>query len=301
MGLGLGAAQQPGRPSPPAPSAPHRSGRRAISSRTGAGRDVLQHLGHALHGRAGSSESGFPVRIIRARTWSAIPSRWRRGREDPVPRLPEVVAPLRMAPPYRSPTGVQRPGAGAWMAAQAQVANDRGHQRGHPELAVADHAGGAQGHNRVAVHQLPHLVHDDHAVRVPVEGDADARAAAHDLGLHGAGMQRPAVAVDVHAVGLHADGRDPRPQLLEDQGGDAVCGAVSRVDHHAHPVEGEVPRERGLREDRMAAQASSSFGPARWRGPAAAAASRAAKLRPRPRPRQAAKPSPPKTLMPLSS
>ena len=126
-------------------------------------------------------------------------------------------------------------------------------------------------------------------------------SAARVLGVHG-----PALAVDVGAVRLHPDGEDLGAQLLEDEGGHAVGGAVGGIHHDAHAVEGEVAREGGLGEGHVAAprvlellgpadgRARSAASPRRWASairPSISASASSGSL----------KPSPPKTLMPLSA
>ena len=66
-------------------------------------------------------------------------------------------------------------------------------------------------------------------------------------------MQGADVAVDVGAVGPHADRRHLRAELLEDERRDAVGRAVGGVDHDLDAVEREVPREGRLGEDHVAA------------------------------------------------
>ncbi len=207
-----------------------------------------------------SSESGRPVRTTRARTCRA-PMRpspveaWSRKMRWPdcsPPRLKPALAHGRhhVAVAHRGP--VEADALRGQGALQPQVAHHRRHHGVAAQLAVALHAGGAHGHDRVAVHDLPLLVDDDDPVRVAVEGDADLGAALHHLGPGVVGVEGPRLAVDVHAVGTNADGPHLGPELGEDEGRDAVGGAVGRVHHHPDPVEGEVPGEGVLDEGHVA-------------------------------------------------
>src|SRR5262245_8838748 len=65
-------------------------------------------------------------------------------------------------------------------------------------------------------------------------------------------MQRPGLAIDVLPVGVHPERHHAGAELLEHLGRHLVGGAVSAVDGDHEPVQGQLTRERALREDVVA-------------------------------------------------
>jgi len=108
------------------------------------------------------------------------------------------------------------------------------------------HVQGADGEDLVAVDDLSCGVHREHAVAVPVERQSEVGAHIAHRPRQRIEMGRPAVDVDVHAVGLGADDRDARAQPFQHLwcGGDA--GAVGAVDHQrdARQVRGTAADQR---------------------------------------------------------
>src|SRR5690606_27535340 len=115
-----------------------------------------------------------------------------------------------------------------------------------------EHAGGTQRHHGVAVHDRTRFVHDDQAVGVAVEGNADGGLTLAHLVLHVLWMHRAAVSVDVAAVGPHTEGDHLGAQLGKHRRGHLVGGAVGGVDHDTHAVQRQLTRERVLREHDIA-------------------------------------------------
>ncbi len=117
--------------------------------------------------------------------------------------------------------------------AQRQLKPDVAHHRGDDavalQLAALLHALGQRPERGVAVHELPAPVHEERAVGVAVEGDAEVRALLDDARAQNVRVERAAVAVDVAPVG-RVEGRDdaraePPEQRRREFGGRAV-GAV---------------------------------------------------------------------------
>ena len=100
----------------------------------------------------------------------------------------------------------------------------------------------------VAVDQMAVLVGDHHAVGVAVERDADIGAHLAHLAAERIGRRRAAVAVDVEAVRLDADGDDVGAQLPQRLGRHPVGGAVGAIDDDAQAFERQIARQRALGE-----------------------------------------------------
>src|SRR6185295_16178771 len=120
------------------------------------------------------------------------------------------------------------------------------------ETPFAEHPRGAEGHHRVAVHDLASLVDDDHAVGIAVERDADRRLLALHFLHHVLRMERAAPAVDVAPVRTATEARDLRAELSEDLRRATIRGAVSSVDDDAYAVQRQIFRKRALREHDVA-------------------------------------------------
>ena len=136
---------------------------------------------------------------------------------------------------------------------EPEVAHDGRHHGALPELAVGVQLGGEHRHHLVPVHHLAPLVDTDGPVGIPVERYADVGAVPPDGVLQRLGMERPAVPVDVLAVGIDAERDHPGAELLQDLGGHFVRGTVAAIDGDREPIERQVARERALGEDVVAA------------------------------------------------
>ena len=97
------------------------------------------------------------------------------------------------------------------------------------------------GDDLVAVDGVPVGVDREHAVAVPVEGDAEVQTGLCDSLLQSPEIGGAAAQVDVRSVRLVADGDDLRAQLLERPRSEAGVGAVRAVD--PDPEAGQVRPE----------------------------------------------------------
>jgi len=96
---------------------------------------------------------------------------------------------------------------------------------------------GDDGHDLVAVDDLPLLVADGQPVGVAVQGDADISAVfAHRLG-QGARRGRAALVIDVAPIGADPDFLDLGAQLIEGGRGHLIGRAIGAIDHHPKLVE----------------------------------------------------------------
>ena len=121
---------------------------------------------------------------------------------------------------------------------QAKVGHDGGHHGVAGELPLALELGGADGHDLVAVDGIPLLVHQQAAVGVAVEGDAQIVPAGNNAPGQGLQMGGAAAVVDVDAVRLRVDEvrlKRKRPEQVRRGGAGRAVGAV-----HQHPQAGQV-------------------------------------------------------------
>jgi len=97
----------------------------------------------------------------------------------------------------------------------------------------------------IAVADRPFTVHREHAIAVPVEGEAEIGARGRDVGDQVLDVGRAAAGIDVAPVGLGGDRLDTGTESLEDR----RCGAVGRAigtvegDGQAAEVEREGPAQ----------------------------------------------------------
>jgi hypothetical protein len=89
-------------------------------------------------------------------------------------------------------------------------------------------------------------VDEHHPVAVAVEGDAEICAGLSNACDQCLGMGRTDAVVDVHTIGIDADGLDPCAHLAQHQRADLVGRAVGAVDDDAHAAEVEAARHRAL-------------------------------------------------------
>ena len=81
------------------------------------------------------------------------------------------------------------------------------------------------------------IIDDQHPVGVTVEGDTEICAVHGGQRAQRVRIGRPAIPVDVEAVGVDADGDDFRPQLPQDFGRHAVGRTIGAIKHHLEPVD----------------------------------------------------------------
>src|SRR5690606_35348191 len=105
----------------------------------------------------------------------------------------------------------------------------------------------------VAISDLSLEVHEQYAVAVDVEGDADIGAGGAHVRGEGLGVGRTDPIVDVGAVRFHADGVHARAQLAQHQRAELVGGAVGAVHGDAHAGQVEAARHRVLARLHVAA------------------------------------------------
>ena len=146
------------------------------------------------------------------------------------------------------------PSCSADRAVEPEVAHHGRDEGIVPQRPLPEHPRRAKRHHGVAVDNRPPLVYQDHAVRVPVEADADVSPGLDDLVRRDLRVERSAAQVDVAAVGRGPDRFDLRAELAEDERRGLVRGAVSAVHDHPDAVERQVPRERVLELDDVSAQ-----------------------------------------------
>ena len=84
---------------------------------------------------------------------------------------------------------------------QAHIGHHRGHQGLFLEFSLLHQFLGADGHDMIAVDQLPMFIANDQPVTVAVQGQADIGAQLLDLGGHLLRMQGAACIIDILAVG----------------------------------------------------------------------------------------------------
>ena len=142
--------------------------------------------------------------------------------------------------------------------AQGDLETEVGHH-GRDHRALDEGVGAQQfaGRDRedlVAVHDRPLLVDEQAAVGVAVERDADVRAPFAHPRLQILGVERPAIAIDVLAVGLAGERRHARTEFLDHLGSDPVTGTVGRVHDDLHAVERQVAGKAVLGEDVIPAE-----------------------------------------------
>jgi hypothetical protein len=137
----------------------------------------------------------------------------------------------------------------AQRAVQAAVRHHRGHDAGVRHAPALGPIAREQRQDGVAVDERALLVDQDATVAIAVQGDAEiGRVQAHRL-LQPAGVRRPAVLVDVVAVGGARDRHDLGAEAPEDARRDAAGAAVGAVDHDAQSVQLEpVGRAQEVRE-----------------------------------------------------
>ena len=133
-------------------------------------------------------------------------------------------------------------------ALEAEIAHHGGDQGSATEALRAKHPSGAQGHDHVAVDLVALFVDHDDAVRIPVESDAEVRAALPNLARAGLWVQCANLVVDVLAVGPDANRMCFRAELGKDQRRGSVGGPVSRVDHDPDAFECQIIGEGGFDE-----------------------------------------------------
>src|ERR1700753_247964 len=149
---------------------------------------ALQHLRHALHHRGELGERLLLAHHDAEDLQRGDDAVARRGvvAEDEMPRLLAAErVPLRA---HRfdhvaiADGGADQvaPGASHGLI-EAHVAHDGGDEGSMREPPVLQHACRAEGHDGVAVDDLPALVHDDDAIRVAVERDAHVRIPTAEL------------------------------------------------------------------------------------------------------------------------
>lgn len=91
---------------------------------------------------------------------------------------------------------------------------------------VAHHVISAQGHNLISIENAALFIRHDKPIRVAVQGQPDIRANLPHSGLHGLGIQRPALIVYIQTVRLRAKPENLRAKLFQRQRGYLVIGPV---------------------------------------------------------------------------
>ena len=129
---------------------------------------------------------------------------------------------------------------------QSGVAHDRRDQGLLVERSLLHHVQRRDRHDIVAVDQIAVFVAQQHAIGVAIMGQSDIGAVLAHLGKQLFRMHRPAILVDVLAVGLIAHDEDLGAELLEHAGGGFVGGAVRAIDHDPHAFQRHAAGKGGL-------------------------------------------------------
>ncbi len=98
----------------------------------------------------------------------------------------------------------------------------------------------------VAIDQVAALVDNHHAIGVAIERNADIGAHFPYFSGQRFGRRRTAIAVDVEAVRLDADGNHFRTEFPKRLGRHAIGRAVGAIHHDAQSIERHVFRQRPL-------------------------------------------------------
>ena len=118
--------------------------------------------------------------------------------------------------------------------------------------AVVAPALGDHGEQLITVDQMAMLVGDQHAVGIAVERDADIGSHLAHLAAERFRRRRPAIVIDVEAVGFDADRHHVGAEFPECVGRNAVCGAVGAVDDDAQAIKRKIARQGALGEFNVA-------------------------------------------------
>lgn len=101
---------------------------------------------------------------------------------------------------------------------QSHVAHHRTNQHVVMQCTVAHHVISAQGHNLISIENAALFIRHDKPIRVAVQGQPDIRANLPHSGLHGLGIQRPALIVYIQTVRLRAKPENLRAKLFRARG-----------------------------------------------------------------------------------
>ena len=105
----------------------------------------------------------------------------------------------------------------------------------------------------IAIEQRTVGVAHEQAIGIAIERQAKMRTMLAHRRLHGRGMRRTAVIIDVHAIGLIGNGDHLGAQLAEYMRRDIVGGAVCAIDHQTIAAQIQRRRERAFAEFNVAA------------------------------------------------
>ena len=125
--------------------------------------------------------------------------------------------------------GVHRP-------VETDVAHHRDHHRVVVQVAELAQLQCREGDEAIAVDDSTEVVDRDHPVAVAVEGQTQRRAVGDDGVAERRGVRRPAVVVDVAAVGRGVDDRDLGTERGEHGRGDLAHRPVGAIEHDAQPA-----------------------------------------------------------------
>lgn len=119
---------------------------------------------------------------------------------------------------------------------QTQVGHHCGNNGVAGELPLTLQLGGAHGHDLVAVDGLAFFVHQQAAVGVAVEGNAQIIAAGDDALGQGLQVGRAAAVVDIDTVGLRMDEVGVEGQRTEQVRGQALAAPLAQSTSTRRPV-----------------------------------------------------------------
>ena len=120
---------------------------------------------------------------------------------------------------------------------QPQVAHHGGDHRIPGQRLGGLHLPGQDGQGTIAIHEAPPLIHEDHAVTIAVEGDAQVGSLLdHCLG-QGVRSKVLVGGVDVEPIGCIVAHQALRTQRLEKLRGQDRGGTVGTVEEDAHALQ----------------------------------------------------------------